>query len=73
MEPMAIRGEIVRLEPALGFGFIRDGQYGDWFFVTAGVRRGRLDDLRVGDEVMFSQEVTPSGPRATDVHRESAE
>ena len=38
---MTIHGEVVRLEPAHGFGFIRDDRRGDWFFVADGVRVGR--------------------------------
>ena len=35
---MTIHGEVVRLEPALGFGFLRDDTDGDWFFVASGVQ-----------------------------------
>ena len=34
---MTIHGEIVRLEPTHGFGFIRDDHQGDWFFVASRV------------------------------------
>jgi cold shock CspA family protein len=67
---MAILGEIVRVEPTHGFGFIRDDRHGDWFFVASGLRHGGLDDLWVGERVAFSQEWTANGPRATDIHRE---
>jgi cold shock CspA family protein len=70
---MAIRGEVVRLEPTRGFGFIRDDQEGDWFFVASGVRDGGLESLRVGERVAFSEEWTPNGPRATDIRDELAE
>jgi cold shock CspA family protein len=70
---MAIYGEVVRLEPARGFGFIRDDHDGDWFFVAAGVRQGGLDRLWVGERVAFAQEWTPRGPRATDIHHEQSE
>lgn len=73
MEQMANCGEVVRIEPALGFGFIRDDRDGDWFFVAAGVRQGGLDGLRVGERVAFSQEWTVNGPRATDIHRERSQ
>ena len=69
---MAILGEVVRIEPALGFGFIRDDHQGDWFFVAAGVREG-IDGRWVGERVAFSQEWTSSGPRATDIHHEFSE
>lgn len=73
MDGMTIHGEIVRLEPAHRFGFIRDDRHGEWFFVAAGVRSGGLDGLWVGARVGFRHERTPSGPRATDIHHESTE
>ena len=69
---MTLHGEIVRLEPARGFGFLRDDTDGDWFFVDAGVRGG-LAALWLGARVGFAQEWTPQGPRATDIHPASAE
>lgn len=73
MAVMIIHGEVVRLEPAPGFGFIRDDQFGDWFFVDAGVRTGGLAALWIGARVGFTHERTPNGPRATDIHHESGE
>lgn len=73
MDHMIIHGEVVRVEPALGFGFIHDDGLGDWFFVDAGVRSGAVADLWVGARVAFIHERTASGPRAADVHHESAE
>ena len=70
---MTIQGEITRLEPTLGFGFIRDDRHGEWFFVESGVRSGGLTTLWVGERVSFFQDRTPSGPRAVDIHHESAE
>lgn len=70
---MTIKGEVVRLEPAHGFGFILDDQQMEWFFVASGVRAGGLGALWVGERVGFSQERTPNGPRASDVHHESVE
>ena len=73
MDPMIITGEIVRLVPAHGFGFLVDDSHMEWFFVESGVRSGRLNTLWVGERVGFSQERTPSGPRAADIHHESVE
>ena len=70
---MAIHGEVIRIEPAYGFGFIRDDHDGDWFFVASGVRRGGLDALWVGERVTFAHEWTAQGPRATDIHDEQSE
>jgi cold shock CspA family protein len=69
---MAIRGTVVRLEPAHGFGFIRDDCGGEWFFVGGGVRTRALDTLWLDERVLFEQEWTPGGPRATDVRNEYA-
>ncbi len=73
MNGMTIHGAIARLEPSLGFGFIRDDRHGDWFFVEAGVRTGGMARLWTGMRVGFTPERTASGPRATDIHHESAE
>lgn len=67
---MRIHGEVVRLDPARGFGFLRDAGNGDWFFVAAGVRGG-AETLRVGAHVTFEYEATFQGPRATDIAIES--
>ena len=69
---MAMHGEIVRLDPAHDFGFIRDDGHGDWFFVGAGVPQGGLAAVWVGERVAFDQEWTPQGPRATAIRPESA-
>jgi len=42
------------------------------FDVNLTVREG-IDGLWVGERVAFSQEWTPSGPRATDIHHEFSE
>lgn len=73
MDGMIIHGEVVRLEPAHGFGFIRDERHGEWFFVASGVRAGGLAGLWVGERVGFLPERTPSGPRAADIHHESVD
>jgi cold shock CspA family protein len=73
MGAMIIHGEIVRLEPSRGFGFLRDDRHGEWFFVDSGVRAGGVASLWLGARVGFTHERTPSGPRATDIHHESTE
>lgn len=70
MGAMRIHGEVVRLEPGHGFGFIHDDHFGDWFFVAAGVRGGGVEALRTGQRVTFQCETTFSGPRATDIAAE---
>lgn len=71
MGTMRIHGVVVRLEPAHGFGFIRDDRHGDWFVVADGVRGG-LGAISAGQRVTFVHESTFSGPRATDVAPEPA-
>ena len=63
-------GQITRLEPAHGFGFIVDDSGLDWFFLEEGVRGGRLEAVWVGERVSFAAEKTIKGPRAVDVHHE---
>ena len=63
-------GNIVRIEPARGFGFIRDDGGMDWFFVTAGLRNGSFESIWLDQRVGFTPEWTPQGPRATDIHHE---
>lgn len=64
------RGRITRLVPEHGFGFLVDNAGVDWFFIGEGLRGGSFDAVREGDPVHFSQEWTPKGPRAVDVHAE---
>ncbi len=73
MAGMIIHGEVVRLEPSHGFGFVRDDRHGEWFFVAAGIRAGGLASLWTGARVGFTPERTTSGPRANDIHHESGE
>jgi cold shock CspA family protein len=65
-----VYGNIVRLVPEHGFGFIVDDSGLDWFFVERGVRSGKLGDLWLDERVGFSSEWTSTGPRATDIHHE---
>jgi cold shock CspA family protein len=63
-------GQITRLEPTHGFGFLVDDAGVEWFFVREGVRGGSLDQLWIDERVGFSSEWTPKGPRAVDIHFE---
>ena len=60
-------GQITRVEPAFGFGWLVDDAGMDWFFVRDGVRGGRLERLVPGERVTFDFESTPRGPRASDI------
>ena len=63
-------GHVSRLVPEHGFGFLTDDSGLDWFFVEAGIRGASLSLLWLGERVVFDQEWTLSGPRATDIHFE---
>ena len=60
-------GQVKRIEPEFGFGWIVDDAGMDWFFVREGVRGGAMDELARDDRVTFSYEWTPKGPRASDI------
>jgi cold shock CspA family protein len=66
-------GNIIRIEAAHGFGFIRDDAGMDWLFVASGVRGGGFEQVWVGARVGFVPEQTPRGPRAADIHHEQAD
>lgn len=66
-------GNVTRLVPEHGFGFIVDDSGLDWFFVSAGVRGGSLDQVWLGERVEFVSEWTPRGPRAADIHFDRSE
>ena len=59
-------GKIARLIADKGLGFVRgqDGQ--EYFFHRSGTGPAFMD-LREGQEVVFEEEASPKGPRATQV------
>ena len=63
-------GNIVRVEPERGFGFIRDDGGMDWFFVADDLRGDSFDSIWLDERVGFTPEATPKGPRAADIHHE---
>ncbi len=63
-------GNIKRLVPEHGYGFLVDDAGLDWFFVRDGVRDGAFDNVWLDERVGFSQEWTAKGPRAVDIHFE---
>lgn len=63
-------GQITRLEPAHGFGFIVDDAGLEWFFKRDGVRDDGFDRLWLDERVGFSSESTAHGPLAVDIHFE---
>ena len=66
-------GNITRLEPEHGYGFLIDDAGMDWFFVREGVRGTAFDDLWLDERVGFSSEWTGKGPRAIDIHFEQVD
>lgn len=62
-------GEVAKVVPDRGFGFIRaeDGQ--DFFFDANEFQEGGLQSLDRGDRVRFELAESPRGPRARDVQR----
>jgi cold shock CspA family protein len=63
-------GNITRLEPRYGYGFLVDDAGLDWFFVRESVRDPGFDKLWIHERVGFAEEWTPTGPRAVDIHFE---
>jgi cold shock CspA family protein len=66
-------GQITRLVPEHGFGFLTDDAGLDWFFVREGVRGADFGVIWIDERVTFSSEWTPKGPRATDIHFEMSD
>jgi len=63
-------GTIKRLVRDRGFGFIRDDGGQEWFFHRSGVREAAFEQLNEGQRVVFDEENSSKGPRATNVQPE---
>ncbi|MDO8986207.1 cold-shock protein [Cypionkella sp.] len=65
--PAILHGEIVELEPELGYGFLRadDGQ--EVYFQKDGLVTGAWADLAVGARLRFREQDGEKGPFAVDV------
>jgi cold shock CspA family protein len=63
-------GNISRLVPEHGYGFLVDDSGMEWFFLADGVRDGLFYSIWPDERVGFSAEWTPKGPRAVDIHFE---
>jgi CspA family cold shock protein len=59
-------GTVERIVHEKGFGFIRDGRGQEYFFHRTAFA-GSFDDLNVGQQVSFEEEISPKGPRANNV------
>ena len=63
-------GNISRVVPEHGYGFIIDDAGLEWFFVIDGLRERTFEGIWLDERVGFTYEWTPKGPRATDIHFE---
>lgn len=66
-------GNITRLVPEHGFGFLVDDSGLDWFFLREGIRGADFDLLWLDERVTFAPQWTQSGPRAIDIHFEQVD
>ena len=57
-------GQVVRLFPKEGYGFIRRGDGMEFYFHADNVVKPVFDHLKVGDEVKFIEELAAEGPQA---------
>jgi ribosomal subunit interface protein len=64
LHPRELHGEVVRVNDAEGFGFIRtpDGQ--EYYFGRDNLASGRFEQLQVGAAVQFISEMAAEGPQA---------
>src|SRR5262245_61856047 len=62
------QGRIVRLDPEGRHGFIATADSREVYFHRNCVVDAEFDELRVGDEVRFAEELGEKGPQATTVH-----
>lgn len=63
----ALRGLVVKLFPKEGYGFMRTADGQDVYFHRNSVLGGGFDELRIGAEVRFAEEMGEKGPQASTV------
>lgn len=61
-------GEVARLMPGEGFGFVRAQDGHEVYFHKNSVSRDRFEDLHVGSWVAFTEEDGRDGPQAARLH-----
>jgi len=62
-----MNGQIKTLNADKGYGFIKDGNGGEFFFHVSGLVGCFMKDLRPGMKVTFETTRTPKGLRAENV------
>ena len=65
--PDILHGEIVELEPELGYGFVRADDGREVYFQKDGLLTGAWDDLEIGARLRFRELDGEKGPFAVDV------
>lgn len=65
--PAILHGEIVELEPELGYGFLRADDGREFYFQKDGLVTGAWDGLDLGARLRFREEDGEKGPFAVDV------
>jgi cold shock CspA family protein len=65
--PAILHGEIVELEPELGYGFVRADDGREVYFQKDGLVSGAWDDLGLGSRLRFRELDGEKGPFAVDV------
>ena len=65
--PVVLHGEIVELEPELGYGFMRADDGREVYFQKDGLVTGAWDALAVGARLRFREQDGEKGPFAVDV------
>lgn len=66
---VAPHGKVVRIFPNEGCGFISTPDGREIYFHENSVLNGDFADLRIGDEVRFSEEMGEKGPQVTSMNR----
>lgn len=65
--PVILHGEIIEIEPELGYGFLRADDGKEVYFQKDSLVAGRWDDLERGVRLRFREQAGAQGPFAVDV------
>lgn len=61
--------KVIKIFPEEGYGFIRTNENREIYFHENSVLHGGFEDLKIGDEVRFSEEMGEKGPQVTSMSR----